>query len=285
MTERNRREGVSGTTCPTTGAAAPREGRAAPRLFVEDSLTDSGAHVHPGDQACHYLLHVLRRKAGDEVRLFNGRDGEWRTYLLADRRRPVLALAEHCRAQVDDPALDLWLAFAPVKRSANEWLIEKATELGVSRILPVLVGRGETRRVNIRRWRTIAREAAEQCERLSLPEIVEPVKLDRLLDTWPRRRRLFAARERVKLPHLDECLSHDGPTTGQVGLLIGPEGGFTNGEHALMATAETRGELRSVSLGPRILRAETAALAGLALIAARLDRDTRACEEGAGRSQ
>ncbi len=284
MTKRRRRDAGPD---PSIAKAKPRrDGRAPPRLFVDAALREGGMRVRVREEARHYLMNVLRREAGDTVRLFNGRDGEWRARVeTAGRRELVLVTEAPMRTQGEDPVLDLWLAFAPVKRSANEWIVEKATELGVSRILPVLVRRGETRRINMARWRTIAREAAEQCERLSVPEIAEPVALDRLLAEWPRGRPLFAARERSDAPHLGGRLVRAGPSIDRAGLLVGPEGGFTADEHARLAAADGEsGVVRAVSLGARILRAETAVLAGLALIAARLDCAGRACEEDAGRA-
>ncbi|RMF16199.1 MAG: 16S rRNA (uracil(1498)-N(3))-methyltransferase [Alphaproteobacteria bacterium] len=287
MTTRNCREEKAGARPTNTKTGGRHEGRAPPRLFVTHPLDGPGRRLTVGEDMRHYLHHVLRRGPGDRVRLFNGRDGEWCARIDSLERRSLVLVLEDClRAQRDDPAIDLWLAFAPVKRNANEWIIEKATELGVMRLVPVIVRRGETRRVNAQRWHAIAREAAEQCERLSLPEIAEPLVLDQLLAQWPQDRRLFAARERMAAPHLGECLVHDGLPAGGAGLLVGPEGGFTHEEHARMAEVEAEsGVLSTVSLGARILRAETAALAGLALIAARLDCEIRSCEEGADQTQ
>jgi 16S rRNA (uracil1498-N3)-methyltransferase len=226
-----------------------------PRLFVPAVLAEgAAAGLSPGQ--AHYLRHVLRLGAGDPVRLFNGRDGEWAAVLGASARDGAEAVAVRpLRAQAPEP--DLWLAFAPLKRDATDWLVEKATELGASALLPVFTERAVAGRVNLERLRAIAVEAAEQCERLSVPELRPPVRLGALLDAWPRQRRLAVAIERSGAPL---------PAAPAGGLLSGPEGGFTGAELDAM---RARPFVVAVSLGPRILRAETAVIAGLALLQAR----------------
>jgi 16S rRNA (uracil1498-N3)-methyltransferase len=161
-----------------------------------------------------------------------------------------------CRSQAAEP--DIWLVFAPLKRDATDLVVQKATELGVAAILPVLTERTNAARVNAVRLAAIAREAAEQSERLTVPAIHAPVPLPRLLDAWPEDRKLFLALERADAQPL---AAHPGPT----GLLVGPEGGFSPAERDLLLR---RPGVQAVSLGPRILRAETACLAGLVLLQA-----------------
>ncbi|MBO6783775.1 MAG: 16S rRNA (uracil(1498)-N(3))-methyltransferase, partial [Alphaproteobacteria bacterium] len=159
------------------------------RLFVEADLR-AGEAITLGRDQSHYLQNVMRRAAGDRVALFNGRDGEFWAE-IADVRRGAVALdvAERFREQAGEP--DLWLAFAPIKRAAVDFLAAKATELGVSRLVPVVTARTNTERVNTKRLRAIAVEAAEQSERLSVPEIAEPAKFPALLDGWPESRALL----------------------------------------------------------------------------------------------
>jgi 16S rRNA (uracil1498-N3)-methyltransferase len=199
----------------------------------------------------------MRCAVGDTVRVFNGSDGEWEARIAALRRdRAVLSAERQTRPQAPEP--DIWLLFAPLKRDATDLVIEKATELGVSRILPVLTDRTNTARANLERLTAIATEAAEQCERQTLPVLESPRKLSALLSDWPVGRTLVAALERATAPKL-------APVQGPAALLVGPEGGFTDAEldalrrHPLVVAA---------SLGPRILRAETASIVGLALLQA-----------------
>jgi 16S rRNA (uracil1498-N3)-methyltransferase len=227
------------------------------RLFVEPALTEGVAIELAGDPA-HYLATVLRARAGDEVLLFNGRDGEWRARLDAVAKRAVtLDLVERTRPQVAEP--DLWLAFAPLKKARTDFVVEKAAELGAARVLPVFTARTDAGRVNVERLAATAKEAAEQCERLTVPEVAEAVPLARLLEGWPAERRLYVLSERddTALAPEPAFRDHDGPAA----LLIGPEGGFSPAEaQDLFAHRFTV----SVRLGFRILRAETAAAAALA---------------------
>ena len=228
-----------------------------PRLFVADDLA-IGVPISLPPAQTHYLGRVMRRGVGDAVRLFNGRDGEMLARLSEVSRNAAICVPDAVlRAQEPEP--DLWLAFAPLKREATEMVVEKATELGATRLIPVLTARCNSQRVNTERWRSIAIEAAEQSERLSLPDIAEPVRLAQFLAAWPAERPLIAAIERTSAAPI-------AGQAGPVGLLIGPEGGFAPDElefirrHPFVITA---------SLGPRVLRAETAAIVGLALLQAR----------------
>ncbi len=212
----------------------------------------------PGSEAqAHYLGNVMRRSVGDTVRLFNGVDGEWAARVVALSRKAVVFEPEtFVRAQAAEP--DCWLCFALLKRTKTDLVVEKATELGVSRILPVVTARTQGDHVNLGRLRAIAIEAAEQCERLAVPEIAAPVPLAALLRGWPAGRKLFMADERR-----DAAVARF--AAGPAALLVGPEGGFTDAEVAAIGADQN---VTRVSLGARILRAETAAIAGLALLLA-----------------
>lgn len=226
------------------------------RIFVADPLFAGGSIVPSAAQA-HYLGNVMRRGVGDAVRLFNGRDGEWQARIVAIRKdKALLEVGSQLRPQA--PEADLWLAFAPLKRDATDLLVQKATELGVSALLPVFTERTNTARVNPERLRAIAIEAAEQSERLSVPQLHEAVDLPALVGAWPAGRVLYVAVERGQSPGLR-------PMTGPAGLLIGPEGGLSRQDHEILMIGE---KSVGVSLGPRVLRAETAAIVGLALLQA-----------------
>lgn len=226
------------------------------RLFVPDALHE-GASLAPSPAQAHYLGGVMRRAVGDAVVVFNGRDGEFLARIAAIKRdRALFEVGERLRPQAAGP--DLWLVFAVLKRDATDLVVQKATELGVSRLLPVFTERTNAGRVNTERLGAIAIEAAEQCERLDVPEIAEPVRLEALLAGWPRERRLLAALERRPEAAIR-------PAHGPCALLVGPEGGFAPGEVELLRRNPF---LQAVNLGPRILRAETAAIVGLALLQA-----------------
>ena len=226
------------------------------RLFTPGPL-DADAEVAVTGPQAHYLAHVMRLAAGDEVRLFNGRDGEWRARVAAlSRKAAVLRPEEQLRAQEAEP--DCWLCFSLLKRQKTDLAVEKATELGVSVIQPVITSRTQADHVNLERLRAIAIEAAEQCERLAVPEIRPPVALPALLPAWPAGRALYLADERRTAPLIPAA-------AGPAALLIGPEGGFTEAE---LDAAAAYPFVTRVSLGRRILRAETAAIAGLALLLA-----------------
>lgn len=226
------------------------------RLYVEAPL-EPGAGVAASDAQAHYLLNVMRLGAGAAVLLFNGRDGEWQATVTVPAKRSVhFAVRGQSRAQ--SPAPDLWLAFAPVKRL--DFLVEKASELGVAALQPVFTRHTAITRVNLDRLNANAREAAEQCERLTVPVIHEPVSLDAFMTAWPTGRRLYFLDETGGGAPIAAALSGGSPAT-PAGFLTGPEGGFAQSEldalrHLPFATA--------VDLGPRVLRAETAALAAVA---------------------
>lgn len=226
------------------------------RLFVAAPLA-TGVELAATPAQAHQLATVMRRRAGDPLRLFNGRDGEWCGRISALRSdRGTLVAHRQLRAQADEP--DVWLAFALLKRNATDLVVQKATELGVAALLPVVTERTNAARVNLARLTAIATEAAEQSERLSVPGVQAPRTLMDLLGSWPATRRLVVALERSDAPPIL-------PTGGPVGLLIGPEGGFTPGERGRLLTDCC---VQPASLGPFVLRADTAAIVGLARLQA-----------------
>ena len=234
---------------PATPAWPPDS---APRLFVDVPLAD-GADVALDAAPANYLLNVLRLKPGAAVRLLDDRTGEWAAELVAAGRRDARLTV---RAQLGprEAVPDLWLLAAPVKRQRIDWLAEKACELGVARLVPVTTRRTVIDRLNRDRLRSHMIEAAEQCGRTALPELAEPARLDALLAGWPRDRALIFADESGGVPIAQAA------RPGPAAILIGPEGGFTADEReAIRALPQATG----VSLGPRILRAETAALAAV----------------------
>ena len=232
------------------------------RLYVEAPLA-AAARVEPDAAQTHYLLHVMRAKAGDRVNLFNGRDGEWVAVLAEATKRGCVL---QCEAQLaaQDAVPDVWLVFAPVKKTPADYVTQKATELGVRVLQPVLTRRTIVRRVNEERMHANAIEAAEQSGRLSVPEVRAPLALEKLLAQWPHDRRILFCDEAGEAPPIAHALAvvPAAPGQEQWAVLIGPEGGFDPAERALI-----RGQdfVTPVSLGTRILRADTAGLAALAV--------------------
>jgi len=228
-----------------------------PRLFVQDPLGAGQAVALDRDRA-HYLKNVLRRSPGDSVSLFNGRDGEWLGH-IEDFARHAASIRLDERRRPQSPGPDLWLAFAPIKRVRIDLLVEKATELGASVLWPVMTRRAEPARVNLERLAGIATEAAEQTERLDVPALREPVAFARFLDLWPRERTLYACAEAGAARPIAEAVSAG--AGAPAGFLVGPEGGFDPVELDALRKLPF---VVPVGLGPRLLRAETAALAALA---------------------
>lgn len=230
-----------------------------PRLFLDAALSEA-AEVEAAPGQAHYLGVVLRRAPGDPVHLFNPRDGEWEARISAIRKdRARFTLSARTRAPEPEP--ELRLLIAPLKRDAMDWLVEKATELGVTQVQPVLTRRSVAERSNTARLTAIARGAAEQCERLSVPDIAEATPLHRVLDAWSGTP-LAAAMERTAAPPLRDVVTR---LSHPLALLVGPEGGF---EGAELDDLRRRAFVVPAALGPRILRAETAAIAGLAALQA-----------------
>jgi 16S rRNA (uracil1498-N3)-methyltransferase len=229
-----------------------------PRLFINSRL-GAGAEVDLTAEQTHYLATVLRRTAGDSLVLFNGTDGEWQARLASISRRGArAAVGEVLRPPRAEG--DLWLLFAPLKRDATELVVQKATELGVSALCPVITERTNMARMNLARLAAIAVEAAEQSERLTVPRVLAPEPLAAVLTGWQAGRTLVAAIERAPLASL-RSVEWCAPSA----LLIGPEGGFTRGE---LDVLHAHPFVKPASLGPLILRAETAAIVGLALMLA-----------------
>jgi 16S rRNA (uracil1498-N3)-methyltransferase len=225
-----------------------------PRLFVDAPLGEGQTITLDGAPA-NYLANVLRLQAGGQVKLFDDRTGEWLGELAeVGRKRISLTLVQRLREREAVP--DLWLLFAPIKRGRIDWLVEKATELGVARLAPVTTQRTVVDRLNLERLRAHSIEAAEQCERTALPELAAPATLEKALAGWPAERTLYFADEGGGAPLADAV--EPGPSA----ILIGPEGGFTEAERAAIRTVP---QARPVSLGPRILRADTAAIAAISL--------------------
>lgn len=231
------------------------------RLFVDGDLS-ARAEIVLSEDHTHYLRRVMRREEGAELLLFNGRDGEWRATLALHGKAAASArIKERTREQVGEP--DVWLCFAPVKRARIDYIAEKATELGASVLQPIFTHHTSVERVNIERLRANAIEAAEQTERLSVPEVRAPVELARLIAEWPAGRRLLICDETGGGPPIVAALTglDSEAKAAPWAIVIGPEGGFAQQE--LQALRAVPGML-AVGLGPRILRADTAALAALA---------------------
>ncbi|MFQ5764977.1 MAG: 16S rRNA (uracil(1498)-N(3))-methyltransferase [Rhodospirillales bacterium] len=234
-----------------------------PRLFVDAALTAEGRLRLDGVQA-HYVNHVMRLGAGDGVVLFNGRDGEWSADIEAlGKNRCSVVIGRRLRPQEAEHGP--WLAFAPIKKAGTDFLVEKATELGASRLLPTITRRTNSARVNLNRLHAHAVEASEQCGRLTVPEIEAPAALERLASGWPADRRLLVLDESGEGQPIADVLADlkgggsDPPPS--CGFLSGPEGGFDPGELDALRKLDF---VNAVGLGSRILRAETAALAALA---------------------
>ena len=225
-----------------------------PRLFV-DQLLSQGADLTLEGQQANYLGAVLRLGEGAQVKLIDDRTGEWLAQVTeGGKRRVSLRIVRHLRER--EAAPDLWLVFAPIKRGRIDWVAEKATELGVARLVPVLTQRTIVDRVNTERLRAHMIEAAEQCDRTALPELDEPRKLAQVLGNWPSGRSLLFADEMGGEPMAATM------APGPAAVLIGPEGGFTEEELAMIRALP---QSKPVSLGPRILRADTAAVAAVSL--------------------
>jgi 16S rRNA (uracil1498-N3)-methyltransferase len=227
------------------------------RLFVEDALS-KGVNVTLDADRAHYLRNVLRLRPGDRVALFNGSDGEWGAG-ITDLAKRSAGLLVHERTRPQETEADIWLVFAPIKRARIDFVAQKATELGATVIWPVFTRFTAMERVNLDRLKANAMEAAEQCGRLSVPEVKKPVRFDELLDAWPADRRLICCDETGSGVPIVDALAV--PKAGGDGLLIGPEGGLAKEE---LDRLDKTPNVCRVSLGPRILRADTAALAALA---------------------
>jgi 16S rRNA (uracil1498-N3)-methyltransferase len=244
----------------------PRYDFRTPRLYVDAPLR-SGAEPAIGAAQTHYLRNVLRLKSGDQVLVFNGREGEWRATLGGLRKRAVsLAILERTRAQTSP--LDLHYLFAPLKHARLDYMVQKAVELGVSRLQPILTRHSQVARVNIDRMKANAIEAAEQCGILTLPEIAPAVTLDQMSAARdPRRLLIFCDEDAEVADPIAALMPHRTAGARPLAVLVGPEGGFAEHERAALVGLPN---VVRISLGPRILRADTAAVAALALVGAML---------------
>lgn len=233
----------------------------AQRLFIEDALTP-GAELAPPAESLNYLLNVLRLRDGDAILLFNGRDGEFLAHLgQTTRRSAKLRVDRQTRAQT--PRADLDYCFAPLKQARLDYMAQKATEMGAGRLTPVITRRTQVRRVNSARLRANAVEAAEQCGVLAVPDVPEAIDLDDFLAAFPPDRLLVFCDEDAPIANPVEALS--GGSGQGVSVLVGPEGGFDEAERKAILRLPN---VARISLGPRVLRADTAAVAALAIVQA-----------------
>lgn len=230
--------------------------KSAPRLFVEQELSGDMLVALEGNHA-HYLGKVMRVSPGDAVILCDNVTGEWAAEVIqAEKRQVTVQTQQHLRPR--EPVPDFWLCAALLKKDRFDLVLEKATELGVAKIAPVVTRRCVADKLNLERAGAIVTEAAEQCARTALPELAQPVKLEALLRDWPEDRALFFADEEGGEPAADAFCYADGPAA----LITGPEGGFDDAEREAIRAHPAA---RAISLGPRILRGETAAIAGIAV--------------------
>jgi 16S rRNA (uracil1498-N3)-methyltransferase len=237
-----------------------------PRLYVTEDLAP-GTAIAADARALHYLRNVMRRGAGDAVLLFNGRDGEFAAVIAEiDRKAASFRLGDRRRDQ--EPAADLWLCFAPLKKDATDFLIEKGTELGVAAFQPVFTQHTAATRLNLERLAANAVEASEQAGRLSIPAVCQPRSLDEMIAAWDSRRRLILCAESGTAAPIADALAEMGRSVSPPNswaIFCGPEGGFSPGELDRLIKLPF---VTPVGLGPRVLRADTAALAALALFQA-----------------
>ncbi len=245
---------------PATPAYPPHS---APRLFVDVELSD-GAEIRLDGGHAHYLLKVMRIKQGAPVKLFDDRTGEYLAHVTAVGKRDLILLIDgKTRARENVP--DLWLCAAPIKKDRFNWVAEKSTELGIAKMIPVRTVRTQNSQIKTEKLRAHMIEAAEQCERTALPRLEALNELELLLRDWPQDRHLFFADERIH--ESDEkgegsfrkaLVAHAGPAA----ILIGPEGGFSDDENAAIRSLP---QSVPISLGPRILRADTAAITAISI--------------------
>ncbi len=224
------------------------------RIFVDQPMISDETIVLPQPQS-HYVITVMRHRAGDALEVFNGNNGAWTAYIIdANRKHCVLKLQTQTAVQEVPP--DLWLCMAPLKKDRMDWAVEKACELGVAQLIPVITERTVVGRINLERLTAHMIEAAEQCGRNHVPSINEPTDLIKLLKAWPDDRQLLFCDEAASMPTFME------KNGGKHAILIGPEGGFTDAERGFINAMP---QSRTISLGPRILRADTAAVAAITL--------------------
>ena len=236
---------------------------AAQRLYVDLPLA-AGAPVALSREQATYLLNVLRLGIGDRIILFNGRDGEWSAAVAeASRKAAVLAVGERLRAQ--EASCDLDYVFAPLKHARLDYMVQKAVEMGAGRLRPVLTRRTQVQRINLERMQANVVEAAEQCGLLALPRVEEPLSFERMMAQWPADRLLVFCDEDAPVGDPVAALRTRAKPGTPMAVLIGPEGGFDPAERDLLTGMN---QTLAISLGPRVLRADTAAVAALAIVQA-----------------
>jgi 16S rRNA (uracil1498-N3)-methyltransferase len=231
-----------------------------PRIFVDAAL-GQGAEVELSQPQMHYLINVLRMAAGDAVQAFNSANGEW-ACVLADVKKKSAKLQCNALSFAPKPPPDIDFVFAPLKHARLDYVVQKAVELGARKLRPVITHRTIAERVNLDRMRANVIEAAEQCNLVYVPEVEEPLSLDRTIATWPEGRSLVFCDEAAEVKNPLEALQNLKLPTA---ILVGPEGGFTTDERAMLRSLPVT---TAISLGPRIMRADTAALAALSMVQA-----------------
>jgi 16S rRNA (uracil1498-N3)-methyltransferase len=236
----------------------------APRLFI-DALLKGGENVALERNQSNYLGNVLRLAAGDTILVFNGRDGEWRAQIAGRKRPDQLTVMDQTRPQ--DRLPDIAYVFAPLKHARLDYMVQKAVEMGAARLQPVLTRFTQVSRVNSERMRANVIEAAEQCGITGLADVAEPISLDRFVSQRDAKRLLVFCDEAAEVKDPMQALRNGPGTSGGIDVLIGPEGGFAEEERALL---QRQPQILRLALGPRILRAETAGVAALALVQAAL---------------
>jgi 16S rRNA (uracil1498-N3)-methyltransferase len=231
-----------------------------PRVFVETSLS-VGAEFPLTKEQGHYVANVLRCNPGDALALFNGSDGEFLAYITSSAKKSVVVRIEKKSCDVKPPP-DIDYLFAPLKHARLDYMVQKATELGVRRLRPVITGRTIAERVNLERMRANAVEAAEQCNLVFVPEVLEPEKLSNVIAQWQQGRALVFCDERAKTSNPVDALK---AVITPAAVLVGPEGGFTPEEREMLLRQPF---VTAISLGPRIMRADTVAISALAVVQA-----------------
>lgn len=232
--------------------------RYTPRLYVAEDLSAGNLLRLTPDQS-HYIAHVMRRKSGEDVIVFNGRDGEWHTTIGSTDKNQVSVTVKTLR-RPQHPENSLALIFSLIKRDHQDFLIQKATEIGVTHFFPILTDHCNTRAINLDRMKLLAREAAEQADRLSVPVFADVQSLEAALNALPQRFSVFACLEAGEAQPLSACLAQPSSEDTAPAFLVGPEGGLSAAERNLLLALPA---IKPVHLGPRLLRADTAAIAAL----------------------
>ena len=228
------------------------------RLYVNDKL-EVHQEIKIQSKQLHYLTNVMRRKRDDILSIFNEVDGEFTGKIINDSKRN---LTIKLLQKIKDPEkkVDIWVIFAPVKKSSTDFIIQKATELGASCLVPVITERTLTRNINLKRMQEIVIEASEQCERITIPEIKPIQKLADVICSWNKNRKIFYGDETERNQKEERCFNHQTLFNPSGAILIGPEGGFSQNEISFLKSKEF---VVPINLGPRILRSETAVISGL----------------------